>query len=116
MKKKIMIPICAIVVLFIVGAILSISKFSTYNPIASFFGMIEISTTDKEYKEIQSNPYKVIISKSANAQHMLDKYMSERGFTELARYGSHITYSNGIETERVHFSVNEYYSIWKWNR
>lgn len=118
MKKKTVISICVVVTLLITGTIISIIKFSTFNPISSLCGIMKISITDKEYTVIQNKPWKVIISKPNNndryAQLMLDEYMSERGFEITDRYGSHITYSNDIVTEKVHFSVNKYYSVWKW--
>ena len=40
--------------------------------------------------------------------------MAERGYTTTDRMGSIIIYSNGINVEKVHFSVNKYYSIWEW--
>lgn len=119
MKKKIIIPICVVVTLLIIGTIISIIKFSTFNPISSLYGIMKISISDTEYAVIQNKPSKVIISKPNNndrsAQFMFEEYMSERGFKITDQYGSHYTFSNGVEIEKVHFSVNGYYSLWKWD-
>ncbi len=40
--------------------------------------------------------------------------MIKRGYFEVDRMGSVITYSNGTDREQVDFSVNKYYSLWKW--
>lgn len=117
-KKIIILSIIIVLILIILGTILSFKKFSTFNPISSLCGVIEISITDKEYTTIQNKPWKVIVSKATNgdryAQLILDEYMLERGYTTVDRMGSVITYSNGIDTEKVYFSVNKYYSVWEW--
>ncbi|HIT70951.1 MAG TPA: hypothetical protein IAD08_03445 [Candidatus Scatovivens faecipullorum] len=118
MKKKIIIPIIIVLILLIMSIVVSFNKFSTFNPISSLCGVIEISITDKEYTIIQTKPWKVIVSKATNndryAQLILDEYMAERGYTTTDRMGSIIIYSNGINVEKVHFSVNKYYSVWEW--
>ena len=40
--------------------------------------------------------------------------MKERGFEQTDRHGSLIIYSNGTDYEKIHFSINEYYSVWEW--
>ncbi len=118
MKKKIIIPIVIVLVISLIAVFVSYSKFATINPISSLNGIIKISLTEKEYTVIQNRPYKVIVSKKKTgekyAQLMLDEYMEEREYVEIDRAGSIITYSNGIDTETVDFSVNKYYSLWKW--
>ena len=120
MKNKVKLIIAiSIIVLIVIGSIIfSFNKFSTFNSMSSFSGVINILFTNTEYDVIQRNPYKVIIAKPntelRTANELLDDYMKERGFKKSDRYGSMIIYSNGIDYEKIHFSVNAYYSVWEW--
>ncbi len=115
MKKRItIISICLAVVLLIGSAMLvSYSKFNTVNFLASAKGVITISNTDTETVIIKDNP-KVIIAKPNND--LLDEYMSSHGYEEIEdeQLGAIRVYSNGIEKHHILFSVNKYYSVWKW--
>ena len=96
----------------------SFNKFSTFNSFSSFIGVAKILFTNTEYDVIQNNPYKVIIAKPNTerklANDLLDEYMKERGFEQTDRHGSLIIYSNGTDYEKIHFSINAYYSVWEW--
>ena len=120
MKNKVKIIIAIIIlVLVVIGSIIfSFNKFSTFNSMSSFVGVIKILFTNTEYDVIQRSPYKVIIAKPntelRTANELLDAYMKERGFEKSDRHGSMIIYSNGTDYEKIHFSVNAYYSVWEW--
>ena len=50
-----------------------------------------------------------------SAQDLLDEYMKDAGYVASDRMGNMITYKNENGNEkRIHFSVNEYCSIWEW--
>ena len=123
MKRKgiiITIVICCAILLRV--TIFSIVKFGVCNPFSCCFGMLEILFTDKEYTIVQNNPYRVAFSKSSETsnkgggQYLLDEYMESRGFYAVPeeRMGAILVYSNGSEKENVVFSINKYYSKWKW--
>ena len=120
MKNKVKLIIAIIIILLIIigSTIFSFNKFATFNSMSSFVCVIKILFTNTEYDVIQSNPYKVIIAKPNTerklANDLLDEYMKERGFEKSDRHGSMIIYSNGIDYEKIHFSVNAYYSVWEW--
>lgn len=120
MKNKVkVILIIVVILLVILGSIIfSFNKFSTFNSMSSFIGIVKILFTNTEYDVIQSNPYKVIIAKPNTerklANDLLDEYMKERGFEQTDRHGSLIIYSNGTDYEKIHFSINAYYSVWEW--
>lgn len=117
-KVKIFITIIVIALLIIFSIILSFNKFSTFNSFSAFTGVLKIIFTDTEYITIQNVPYKVMVSQpnsdNRTANDLLDKYMYKRGFYKDDRMGSMITYTNGVDYEKVHFSVNAYYSVWEW--
>ena len=120
MRKRLKIVIVIIVVLFllIASVVLSFSKFSTFNSFSAFTGVLKILLTDTEYTTVQNVPYKVIVAQpnqeEKTANDLLNEYMYKRGFYQEDRMGSMITYSDGTNYERVHFSVNAYYSVWEW--
>lgn len=119
MKKsiKIFLSVLIILVLFF-SIVLSFNKFSTFNSFSAFCGVIKILCTDSEYTVIQNYPYKVIVAQSnqenKTANDLLDEYMLKKGFYKEDRHGSMIIYSNGTDYEKVHFSINAYYSVWEW--
>lgn len=120
MKNKIKIILIIIISLLIVlgSIIFSFNKLSTFNSFSSFIGVAKILFTNTEYDVIQNNPNKVIIAKPNTerklANDLLDEYMEERGFKQTDRHGSLIIYSNGTNYEKIHFSINAYYSVWEW--
>ncbi len=113
MKKRIFIivtSLCIIALLFATG--FSIIKFRVINPFSSLFGALEIMFTDKEYTVIQNHPTKVIFSK--NNAHLLDEYMSSRGYILEEQYGGLLIYSNNIQKEYIFFSMHQAFSQWVW--
>ncbi len=115
MKKKItIISICIAVVLLIGSAmIVSYTKFNAVNFLASAKGILTISTADTETVIIRDNP-RVIIAKPDND--LLDEYMTSHGYEEIEdeQLGAIRVYSNGREKHHILYSVNKYYSVWKW--
>ena len=65
MKNKVKVILIIIVILIVIlgSIIFSFNKFSTFNSVSSFIGVVKILFTNTEYDVIQSNPYKVIIAK-----------------------------------------------------
>ena len=119
-KKGIIIIVICVVILFS-AMIFSIFKFGVWNPFSSCFGMLEILFTDKEYTIVQNNPNRVGFSKTSDtsnktAKQYLDDYMATRGFHFVPeeQLGSMLVYSNDSEKEYISFSMNRYYSKWKW--
>lgn len=116
LKKKICIIIVIAILLCV--TVFSIVKFTVFNPFSSCFGMLEILFTNKEYMVVQNFPVKVAFSKSSNAKKILDEYMENRGFEFVPeeQIGAILVYSNGETKENVVFSVNNYYSKWRWKK
>lgn len=80
MKKNIKIIItifqiiifCLIIIVF--SSIISYRCTGVYNPISSLIGYIDIVFLDKDYKEVQTNPYSTKIV-FANSDYTLEDYM-----------------------------------------
>ncbi len=115
MKKKVKIISICLAVVLLIGSVMLVSyaKFNTVNFLASAKGVITISNTDTETVIIKDSP-KVIIAKPDND--LLDEYMSAIGYEEVEdeRLGAIRVYSNGKEKQHILYSVNKYYSVWKW--
>ncbi len=105
-------------VVILLSVLLSTAKFATWNPVASAYGVITVTVTETEYTQIQKEPQKVLVAKARSetktAEGLLDQYMEAQGYTKTQRMGSLITYCKGDRAETVDFSVNRYYSLWKW--
>ncbi|MFZ2537850.1 MAG: hypothetical protein WAX04_02980 [Oscillospiraceae bacterium] len=115
-KAKIIILSASIIIsIVILSMIVSYTKFEVVNPISTGIGLAKITFTDTEYVELQESP-KVIISKSDKAQDNLINYMRNRGFSEITenRLGSVLLFTNNDAQESIQFSVNRYYSKWRW--
>ena len=119
-KKTITIIIIAVVILLILGsaALFSFHEFAVINPFSSGIGVAKILWSNTEYTTIQEKPYKIILGQpniqDKAASEILDDYMKERGYYEKEQMGSMITYTNGIDEERIYFRVNKWYSVWEW--
>lgn len=113
MKKKIfIIAITVCIIILLSATVFSIIKFRVINPFSSLFGALEIMLTDKEYTVIQNYPTKVIFSK--NNTHLLDIYMSNRGYSLEEQYGGILIYSNDTQKEYIYFSMHRDFSQWVW--
>ena len=122
MKKKIIIGVCiiAFVVIAFISMIISANVTGVLNPISSVYNMSKIMYDEDElYVVAQNKPWKIMFSKPSadgkSAQDILDEYMKKEGYEMSDRMGSIITYKNENGNEkRIHFSVNQYYSLWEW--
>ena len=92
---------------------ISYATFSTRNPFSVASGYFQIAVLDKEYVEIQKSP-KVVLAQP-NGE-VIIKYMKSRGFTEIEeeQLGAIRVFTNGEEKEWIWYSVNGYYSKWRW--
>lgn len=122
MKKKIIIVVCIIVfvVLSFISMIISANLTGVLNPISSVYSISKVMFDEHElYVVAQNKPWKIMFSKPSadgkSAQEILDEYMKKEGYEMSDRLGSIITYKNENGNEkRIHFSVNQYYSLWEW--
>lgn len=122
MKKKIIIGVCiiAFVIIAFMSMIISVNVTGVFNPISSVYNMSKIMfDEDSLYVVAQNRPWKIMFSKPStdgkSAQDILDEYMKKEGYEMSDRMGSIITYKNENGNEkRIHFSVNQYYSLWEW--
>lgn len=114
-KAKIILTIAALVVCFGVSIFISINKFGVTNPLSVIGGLYQISFTDTKYVEIQKSP-KVIIAKPNSSNNLLIDYMESQGYSENkeGRLGSILEFTQAEHIKYVDFSVNGYYSLWKW--
>lgn len=110
----------ALVLVALVGSagisiFLSVSKFGAANPFSVISGLYQIRFTDTQYAEIQEDP-KVIIAKPASSNDLLIDYMEMQGYAENeeGRSGSVIEFTQADQKEYVDFSVNGFYSLWRW--
>jgi len=122
MKKKMILLLCAIA--FAIAAcasvIISANTTGVLNPIASAYSILKVNLDKDEVCVVaQHKPWKIMIAKPTmegkSANKLLDAYMKTNGYEEYDRMGSVITYKNEKGDEmRIHFSVNQYYSLWEW--
>ena len=117
MKKKQMNIVLwtLVVVVFLIGlsSFISYAKFSVVNPFSTASGLVKVIFTDTDYVEIQQYP-KVIIAKPDTS---LDEYMENEGGykrVEEEQLGSLHMFSNGDHSEYIMYSVNNYFSKWRW--
>ena len=122
MKKKIIILLCIIcfIVVAFVAMMISVNLTGVFNPISAVYNISKIMFDEDElYVVAQKKPWKIMFSKTykggKSAQDLLDEYMKDAGYVASDRMGNMITYKNENGNEkRIHFSVNEYCSIWEW--
>ena len=122
MKKKIIILLCIIcfIVVAFVSMMISVNLTGVFNPISAVYNISKIMFDEDElYVVAQKKPWKIMFSKTykdgKSAQDLLDEYMKDAGYVVSDRMGNMITYKNENGNEkRIHFSVNEYCSIWEW--
>lgn len=113
MKKRVKISLFIISILLVLSIFTSFVKFGTANPISAIIGLYKITFTDTKYIEIQKNP-KVIIAKPYNSSKLLYEYMQYQGYFEEERLGAISKFTQGDNTVYIEFSVNKYFSLWKW--
>ena len=106
-----------LVVVVVIGTFISISKFGVSNPFKTAIGLTQIMFTETNYVQIQDKP-RVIVSKSNNAYNLFLDTMKSEGYTYLEdeQMGSMLVFEKDGVREEVFFSVNAYFSKWKWNK
>ena len=106
-----------LVVVVVIGTFISISKFGVINPFQTAIGLTQIMFTETNYMQIQDKP-RVIVSKSNNAYNLFLDTMKSEGYTYLEdeQMGSMFVFEKNGVREEVFFSVNAYFSKWKWNK
>lgn len=117
MKKKTKIIMALIVILAIgmgTSMFISTSKFGVSNPLSVMNGLYQISFTNTKYIEIQEYP-KVMIAKPTS-DNLLIEYMESQGHSEIkeGRMGSILEFTQAEHIDYIDFSVNGFYSLWKW--
>jgi hypothetical protein len=110
--RKILALCLALIIVLSIASFISYSKFNVLNPFSTISGLIQIAFTDKEYIEVQNYP-KVIIAKP-NAS--LQDYMQNLGFQEDTenQMGALHRFQNNDAVQYVMYSMNKYFSKWKW--
>ena len=106
--------VSAVLIIILLGScFISYAIFNTGNPFSVVSGYFQISVLDKEYVKIQASP-KVVLAQP-NGEVFVE-YMESRGFTEIEeeQMGAIRVFTNGEETEYVWYSINGYYSKWRW--
>ena len=101
------------IIVLLGSCFVSYVTFNTGNPFSAISGCIQITILDKNYVVIQETP-KVIIAQPDGEGFI--SYMESRGFTEIKeeQMGAIRVFSNGEEKEWIWYSVNEYWSKWRW--
>ena len=115
-RKKIFISILIVLILiYCVASVISFLKFNVWNPIYSFSSVARIMLTDIVFVEIQKNP-RVVLSKSDDAWKIFLLTLEAKGYKYLKneQMGSLCVFEKEGVKEKIHFSVNSIYSIWRW--
>lgn len=93
------------------GGMISL-KFRTENPFLAGWGLIQIFFTDTEFAVIQDYPRVVL----AKPEVSLDDYMAYQGMDRQVdeQMGAIHVFSNHDCKAYIHYSMNTYYSLWRW--
>lgn len=117
MKEKYKAIIAALILVILAASVSFVSyvKFATPNFLSAAAGLIKVCATDVEYAEIKKDS-RVIVAKPDNAMYLFKATLISEGyeFIDEERDGSIIAVQKDGEKEHIHFSVNEYYSLWEW--
>lgn len=116
MKKRTIITICiCLAVVLLIGSALLISydKFGTANVFSSVAGYLRVRNTDAQAVVIQEDPQIMIAEPDME---LLDRHMDALGYERVdeKQLGGLIVFSNGTDEQRIMYSQNKYYSLWKW--
>ena len=97
----------------IVSSFISYATFNTINPFSAASGFFQITVLDMEYVKIQESP-KVILAQPNDE--VFINYMESHGFTEIKdeQMGAIWVFTNGEQKEWIWYSINKYYSKWRW--
>lgn len=118
MKKRTIITISVcLAVLLLIGTALFVSydKFGTVNVFSSVSGVLRVMNTDAQAATIQESPQIMIAEPDAE---LLDRHMEALGYERVdeKQLGALIVFSNGTDEQRIMYSQNKYYSLWKWQK
>ena len=116
MKKRTIITVCiCLAVVLRIGSALLISydKFGTANVFSSVAGYLRVRNTNAQAVVIQEDPQIMIADPDAD---LLDRHMETLGYERVneKQLGGLLVYSNGADEQRIMYSQNKYYSLWKW--
>ena len=116
MKKRTIITVCiCLAVVLLIGSALLISydKFGTANVFSSVAGYLRVRNTNAQAVVIQEDPQIMIADPDAD---LLDRHMETLGYERVneKQLGGLLVYSNGADEQRIMYSQNKYYSLWKW--
>ena len=116
MKKRTIVTICiCLAVVLLIGSVLLISydKFGSVNVFSSFGAYLRVVNTDAQAIVIQENPQIMIADPDME---LLDRHMDTLGYERVneKQLGGLLVYSNGADEQRIMYSQNKYYSLWKW--
>uniref|UniRef100_UPI00405681B1 hypothetical protein n=1 Tax=Agathobacter sp. TaxID=2021311 RepID=UPI00405681B1 len=116
MKKRTIITVCvSLAIILLVGSALLVSynKFGTVNIFSAVSGYIRVMNTDAQAVTIQENPQIMIADPDME---LLDRHMDTLGYERVdeKQLGGLIVFSNGTDEQRIMYSQNKYYSLWKW--
>ena len=110
--RKILVICLALIMTLGMASFISYSKFNVLNPFSTVSGLIQVVFTDKEYIEVQKYP-KVIIAKPSAS---LQDYMKNLGLQEDTKnqMGALHRFQNNDAAQYVMYSMNKYFSKWRW--
>ncbi len=114
-KPKIIISLL-VIALIIAPAAFSFIKFGTINYPKVAIALSSINTGRAKYVEVSSRPTKVVLATPDDPMKAFTEYMEENGYTiveDKQLGGCYVVSKNDIE-EKIFFSVNSYYSLWRW--
>ncbi len=115
LKAKIIIIASALAVVIVLLGAICFAKFGTVNFPRTAIAYISVASGSKEYAEIKGGKDRIVIATPNDSQTVLIKYMESKGFAETDRMGGLIVFENGADMEKVFFSLNKHYSLWKWS-
>ncbi|MCR4932938.1 MAG: hypothetical protein K6A29_01955 [Lachnospiraceae bacterium] len=106
----------AIASFIIAPSILCYIVFGTFNCPKVAIALSSINAGRAKYVEVSSRPTKVVLATPDDPMKAFTEYMEENGYTiveDKQLGGCYCVSKNDIE-EKIFFSVNGYYSLWRW--
>ena len=105
-----------IVLVLCVSMLVSVSKFGTVNFPKVIQALQAISNGESDYVEIKDAPSRIVLASPERSMEVFKAYLNENGYVivEDEQLGAVFVIAKGEEREKVVFSVNGYYSLWRW--
>lgn len=117
-KKRMILAACTIFIVLVlcVSMIVSVSKFGTVNFPKVIQALQAISNGESNYVEIKDSPSRIVLASPERSMEVFKAYLNENGYVivEDEQLGAVFVIAKGEEREKVVFSVNGYYSLWRW--